>query len=102
MKVKKYMTYLELLKVISNMEPEQQNQTVTVCIDNDEFFPIGSVKCTNNNADILDENHIYLAKAEGWLRKWGKQCSNPQGHFQDNQGYCHSCGILLVPELAGY
>lgn len=29
-----------------------------------------------------------------------EKCSNPLGHFEDNQGYCHCCGILLNPEQA--
>jgi hypothetical protein len=26
-----------------------------------------------------------------------KRCSHPQGHFEDNQGYCHCCGIAMNP-----
>lgn len=34
------------------------------------------------------------AQSFGWVQ-WLPNCTHPQGHFVDNQGYCHECGIKL-------
>ena len=30
-----------------------------------------------------------------------RKCSHPKGHFVDNQGYCHCCGVPLNPDWIG-
>ena len=41
------------------------------------------------------------AEKELERRKDPRVCSHPKGHFVDNQGYCHCCGIPMNPDWIG-
>ena len=36
----------------------------------------------------------------GWLKTQAEKCEKAGRHYQDNQGCCHNCGVVLDPVLA--
>ena len=46
---------------------------------------------------ILNKAGLMFVWAAGL--HWKEQCSHPKGHFEDNQGYCHECGIAMNPDI---
>jgi len=55
------MTYKDLLDQLMMMDEEQINQSVTIYnTDDDEYIPVSHTE-TTSEADVLDENHFYLA-----------------------------------------
>ena len=56
------MTYLEFAKKISTMTPEQQNADITVFdTENEEYFRISSLEFSDEDNDVLDNSHPFLA-----------------------------------------
>tara|TARA_Y100000022_G_scaffold16758_1_gene12850 strand:- start:1370 stop:1543 length:174 start_codon:yes stop_codon:yes gene_type:complete len=56
------MTYLELLEKLQVCSNETLSQTVTVYdIAEDEFVPVSETHYTEEDSQVLDPAHLYLA-----------------------------------------
>lgn len=53
------MTYGELLEQLYELSPQQLNQTVTVCVSGDDYFPVNETGIAADD-DVLDEDHFVL------------------------------------------
>ena len=53
------MTYEELLEQLSELSPQQLNQTVTVYVSGDDYFPVNETGVAADD-DVLDEDHFVL------------------------------------------
>ncbi len=53
------MTYKELLEELRTASEEQLNQTVTVYVSGDEYFPVDETGIAAND-DVLDPGHFVL------------------------------------------
>ena len=56
------MTYDDLRVALDKLSPEQLECDVTICQDNGEFFP--AKLFITDEADVLDENHPYIAPVQ--------------------------------------
>ena len=66
------MTYLQLLTT-SSVPKETLQQDVTVCdISQDEFVPVSETHYTDENSQVLDPKHLYIAF--WWDRKVRSFC----------------------------
>ena len=53
------MTYGELLEQLYELSPQQLNQTVTVCVSGDDYFPVNETGIAADD-DVLDADHFVL------------------------------------------
>ncbi len=53
------MTYRDLLNELKSISEEQLNQTVTVYVSGDEYFPVDETGIAAND-DVLDPGHFVL------------------------------------------
>lgn len=58
------------------------------------FTRVRQLKDLVEQTIVMELAHLYKEEPKD------DQCSNHLGHFEDNQGYCHCCGILMNPEQA--
>ena len=58
------MTYKDLLEQLSELSFEQLNQTVTVQVSDDEYFPVNETGIAVDD-DVLDEDHFVLSIGKG-------------------------------------
>lgn len=52
-------TYRQIQNKISQLTEQEKDQTATVYVkDNDEYYPVKSMKATGDSCDVLDEGHL--------------------------------------------
>jgi len=49
---------------------------------------------------ILMQSLILWTQESGWMTIIETPKPEPCPHYQDNQGFCHQCGILMCEETA--
>lgn len=69
-------TYADILQALQNMPPERLADTATVYIpESDEFKPIGSLRLSSAENDVLDEGHPYFETNDNASAKLSKTLS---------------------------